>query len=171
MTKTDDHLLDTPPAGRTAAGSNPLELERQVCFALALASRGVIGIYRPLLEPMQLTHPQYLVMLALWEHTPRTLTELSELIQLEPATLSPLLKRLETTGYVERRRDPDNERALRVTLTESGAALREQALQIPPAVMERLRLSLDDVENLHGVLTDLIDRTKKTPGRASATRS
>jgi MarR family transcriptional regulator, organic hydroperoxide resistance regulator len=154
------------PAVQTDSGVNPLELERQVCFALAVASRGVISIYRPLLEPMQLTHPQYLVMLALWEHTPRTVTELSELIQLEPATLSPLLKRLETTGYVERRRDPENERALRVTLTEEGVKLRERALQIPPAVMERLQLALSDVENLHGVLTDLIDRTRK-PSRSA----
>jgi DNA-binding MarR family transcriptional regulator len=168
MTTTDVPVLEAAPAIPTAPGPNPLELERQVCFALAVASRGVIGIYRPLLEPMQLTHPQYLVMLALWEHTPRTVTELSELIQLEPATLSPLLKRLETTGYVERRRDPENERALRVTLTEEGVKLRERALQIPPAVMERLQLALSDVENLHGVLSDLIDRTRKPPRSAAS---
>jgi DNA-binding MarR family transcriptional regulator len=168
MTTIDVSVLEAAPAVPTGPAPNPLELERQVCFALAVASRGVIGIYRPLLEPMQLTHPQYLVMLALWEHTPRTVTELSELIQLEPATLSPLLKRLETTGYVERRRDPENERALRVTLTEEGVKLRERALQIPPAVMERLQLALSDVENLHGVLSDLIDRTRKPPRSAAS---
>ena len=79
---------------------DPLALEEQVCFALAVAARGVIAVYRPLLEPMGLTHPQYLVMLALWQHAPLSVTELSRLLQLDPATLSPLLKRLEASGYV-----------------------------------------------------------------------
>jgi len=162
-TAADDLVEAAVTSGSADAESNSLELERQVCFALAVASRGVIGIYRPLLEPMHLTHPQYLVMLALWEHTPRTVTELSDLIQLEPATLSPLLKRLETTGYILRGRDPNNERALRVTLTEAGAQLRQEALKIPPAVMKRLELSLSEVETLHAVLTDVIKRTRK-PG-------
>jgi hypothetical protein len=77
--------------------ADPLALENQVCFALAVASRSVIAVYRPLLEPMGLTHPQYLVMLALWQHAPLSVKELSRLLQLEPATLSPLLKRLETS--------------------------------------------------------------------------
>ena len=78
------------------AADDPLALERQVCFALAVASRTVIAAYRPLLEPLGLTHPEYLVMLALWEETPRRVSTLSERLHLEPATLSPLLKRLET---------------------------------------------------------------------------
>ena len=72
---------------------NPLELERQVCFALAVASRTVIAVYRPILEPLGLTHPQYLVMLALWERSPRTVKDLGNVLQLDPGTLSPLLKR------------------------------------------------------------------------------
>src|SRR5690348_3015948 len=91
---------------------DPLALENQVCFALAVASRSVIGLYRPLLEPMGLTHPQYLVMLALWQYAPLSVKDLSRLLQLEPATLSPLLKRLETAGLVERRRASDDERSL-----------------------------------------------------------
>src|SRR5215207_3553498 len=78
-----------------AATDDLLALENQVCFALAVAARGVIGIYRPILEPLGLTHPQYLVMLALWQRSPRTVRDLGEALQLEPATLSPLLKRLE----------------------------------------------------------------------------
>ena len=89
---------------------DPLALERQVCFALAVASRNVIAVYRPLLEPMGLTHPQYLVMLALWQRSPLSVKELSGLLQLDPGTLSPLLKRLETGGLVRRGRDLDDER-------------------------------------------------------------
>ena len=138
-----------------------LELERQVCFALAVASRSVIGVYRPLLEPLHLTHPQYLVMLALWQDAPLSVTELSRLLQLEPATLSPLLKRLEAVGYLRRERVPGNERALRLTLTPAGTALREQALAIPGAVMSRLQVTPAEVADLHRVLSDLISRAKQ----------
>ena len=133
-----------------------LQLDRQVCFALAVASRSVIALYRPLLEPMGLTHPQYLVMLALWEDSPLTVKRLSELLQLDPGTLSPLLKRLEAAGYVRRERAAHDERALAVTLTDSGRALRREALKIPPAVVERLGLPLAELERLHTVLTRVI---------------
>ena len=83
-----------------------LALDRQVCFALAVASRSVIALYRPLLDPMGLTHPQYLVMLALWEESPLSVKQLSDLLQLDPGTLSPLLKRLEAAGYLTRARAP-----------------------------------------------------------------
>src|ERR1700712_1348268 len=86
------------------APADLLKLDRQVCSALAVAARGVIGIYRPILEPLGLTHPQYLVMLALWERAPRSVRDLGEAIALDAATLSPLLKRLESTGYVTRAR-------------------------------------------------------------------
>src|SRR3954466_705404 len=119
---------------------DPLELENQVCFALAVASRTVIAVYRPLLEPMGLTHPQYLVMLALWQHAPLSVRELSRLLQLDPGTLSPLLKRLEAAGYVRRERDASDERSLAVSLTASGQALRAQAERIPPAIVQRLGL-------------------------------
>src|ERR687885_2985339 len=95
---------------------HPLALEHQVCFALSVAARGVVAVYRPLLEPMNLTHPQYLVMLALWQHAPLSVKDLSQLLQLDPGTLSPLLKRLEAAGYVRRERDRHDERQLSVTL-------------------------------------------------------
>jgi MarR family transcriptional regulator, organic hydroperoxide resistance regulator len=141
---------------------DPLALERQVCFALSIASRNVVAVYRPLLEPMGLTHPQYLVMLALWGRAPLSVKELSRLLALEPATLSPLLKRLEAIGYVTRSRDAADERQLAVTLTEAGAALRERALDIPPAVVERLGMSLDELHDLHAVLTRVIAATERT---------
>lgn len=133
--------------------TDPLALERQVCFALAVANRSVLGIYRPLLEPMGLTHPQYLVMLALWERSPRSVRDIGQAIQLDSPTLSPLLKRLATAGLITRRRDDADERNLVVELTDAGVALREQALDIPPAVVARLGVDLADLEELHRVLT------------------
>ncbi|MCY1142015.1 MarR family transcriptional regulator [Actinoplanes sp. Pm04-4] len=135
---------------------DPLELERQVCFALSVASRSVVALYRPLLEPMGLTHPQYLVMLALWQNAPLSVRDLSRLLQLDPGTLSPLLKRLEAIGYVDRQRDPGDERSLAVTLTDRGRALRAEAEKIPPAIVARLGMPIEELESLHGALTRVI---------------
>ena len=134
-------------------GINPLLLERQVCFALAVANRSVLRIYRRLLEPLGLTHPQYLVMLALWESEPRAVKDIGAVLQLDSATLSPLLKRLEQQQLIVRRRRGDDERNVDVELTSSGRALREQALSIPGAVVDALGVELADLEELHAVLT------------------
>ena len=112
-----------------------LALENQVCFALVTAARNVVSIYRPILEPLGLTHPQYLVMLALWESSPRSLRDLAEELALEPATLAPLVKRLEAQGLVTRTRRADDERVLDVALTAPGRALRRRALEVPGRVM------------------------------------
>src|SRR5215813_12040963 len=133
-----------------------LALERQVCFALAVASRTVIALYRPLLEPMGLTHPQYLVMLALWGRQPMSVKDLSGLLQLDPGTLSPLLKRLEAGGLVTRQRDTADERQLAVTLTPRGVALRKQAEKVPPAIMRQLGMDFDELQRMHGDLLKLI---------------
>ncbi|GIJ43835.1 MarR family transcriptional regulator [Virgisporangium aliadipatigenens] len=141
-----------------------LALERQVCFALAVASRNVIALYRPLLEPMGLTHPQYLAMLALWERSPLRVNELSHLLQLDPGTLSPLLKRLEAGGLVRRERAAHDERALAVSLTDAGRALRREAEKIPPAVVAKLGMPLAKLQELHAALTEVIAATR-TPAR------
>ena len=135
---------------------NLLKLENQVCFALAVASRSVNAVYRPLLEPLGLTHPQYLVMLALWERSPRSVKDLGATLQLEPATLSPLLKRLEAIGYVQRRRSAADERVLETTLTDAGVALRTRAEAIPPRIVERLGMPLDELERLRESLNQVI---------------
>ena len=102
-----------------------LTLEQQVCFTLAVASREVVSLYRPLLEPLGLTHPQYLVMVTLWEtDQPISIKQLSKLLMLEAPTLSPLLKRLQSAGLVERQRDSADERSLQVSLTDRGRNLR-----------------------------------------------
>jgi len=135
---------------------NPLALDQQVCFGLAVAARSVIALYRPLLEPMGLTHPQYLVMLALWEEEPLRVSELSRKVQLDPGTLSPLLKRLETQDYIRRERNKLDERSLAVVLTERGRALRDDAEKIPPAIVERLDMSVDELMELHRRLLEVI---------------
>ena len=99
-------------------------------------------VYRPVLERMGLTHPQYLVMLALWQYAPLSVKRLSTLLQLDPGTLSPLLKRLGSGGLLTRRRDRGDERLLSVELTAAGAALRDQALEVPPAIVARLGMSV-----------------------------
>ncbi|GLU59053.1 MarR family transcriptional regulator [Paenarthrobacter sp. AT5] len=151
----------------TASGTNvndqadDLLLERQLCFALTVASRSVVGIYKPVLERLGLTHPQYLVMLALWERSPRTLKDLSDALLHEPATLSPLLRRLEEADLVTRERVQGNERALAITLTAKGAALREQATAVPGQIRERLQLSREEVAELHQAMTGLIAATQR----------
>ncbi|CAN5248389.1 MarR family transcriptional regulator [Frigoribacterium sp. UYMn621] len=135
---------------------DPLALDRQVCFALAAASRSVIALYRPVLQPLGLTHPQYLVMLALWQRSPRTVSDISATLLLEPATLSPLLKRLEAAGLVTRARSATDERALDVRLTEDGAALRARAEAVPPQIVERLGMPVTELERIRDDLTKLI---------------
>ena len=132
---------------------DPLALERQVCFALVVAARSVVALYRPLLEPMGLTHPQYLVMLALWQSAPLSVKDLSRLLQLDPGTLSPLLKRLESQGLLRRARDEADERLLSVSLTDEGKALRAMAELIPGAVVERLGMDVSALQQLHATLT------------------
>jgi DNA-binding MarR family transcriptional regulator len=135
---------------------DPLELERQVCFALSVAARNVVAVYRPLLEPMGLTHPQYLVMLALWQHGQLAVKDLSRLLQLDPGTLSPLVKRLEVAGLVSRARDPRDERALAITLTDAGRDLRAQAERIPAGIVDRLGMEVAELTGLHAALTRVI---------------
>jgi DNA-binding MarR family transcriptional regulator len=147
----------------TAADTDLLALDRQLCFALAVASRSVIGAYKPILEPMGVTHPQYLVMLALWEREPRSLGDLAAALRLEPATLSPLVKRLEVAGLVTRERSAADERQLAVRLTPDGRALRSRAEQVPPQVVEALGVDLDELTELHTRLTAIIDRIAPLP--------
>ncbi|MBF6189613.1 MarR family transcriptional regulator [Nocardia implantans] len=141
---------------------DPLRLDRQVCFALAVANRAVLAVYRPLLEPLGLTHPQYLVMLALWGEAPMSVKAIAEAIQLDSPTLSPLLKRLEAAGLISRERDSRDERNLVVNLTPAGAELRAKAERIPPAVVQRLGVTLEDLEQLREVLTRVNEAARRS---------
>jgi MarR family transcriptional regulator, organic hydroperoxide resistance regulator len=138
-----------------------LALERQVCFALSVAARNVVAVYRPVLEPLGLTHPQYLVMLALWQHGSLSVKRLSGLLQLDPGTLSPLLKRLEAAGLLRRERDATDQRNLALALTEKGRALRAEAEQIPAGIVARLGMPIDELAALQGALTRVIDASRQ----------
>ncbi|ODU46520.1 MAG: MarR family transcriptional regulator [Lysobacteraceae bacterium SCN 69-123] len=134
---------------------DPLHLDQQLCFALYAASNRIQRLYRPLLEPLGLTYPQYLVMLVLWQHGRRSVGELGEALHLDSGTLTPLLKRLEAAGLVLRKRCSEDERRVFVDVSAEGRALRVQAVGIPgrvacttfldPEALVRLR---DDVRGL-----------------------
>ncbi|WP_120493478.1 MarR family winged helix-turn-helix transcriptional regulator [Microbacterium phyllosphaerae] len=139
-----------------------LRLDNQLCFALVTAARNVVAIYRPILEPLGLTHPQYLVMLALWERAPRQLSDLAADLALEPATASPLVKRLEADGLVARQRSSEDERRLDITLTDAGRALRERALDVPRQVMAAVGMDLEQIATLRDGLSAFAGR-RPTP--------
>jgi DNA-binding MarR family transcriptional regulator len=143
------------------ARDDDLLLDRQLCFGLSIASRSVVNAYRPVLEELNLTHPQYLVMLVLWEKDGRSLREISDTLLMEPATLSPMLKRLEALGYLSRTRVPGDERTLAVRLTEEGKALRVKATAVPVTMMERLGVTRDQVEALNLAMREIIEATSR----------
>ena len=140
----------------TTMVENPLALQNQVCFQVAVAARSVLGVYRPILEPLGLTHPQYLVMLVLWENGDSSVRDLGTALRLDSATLSPLLKRLEAAGLVLRARSVEDERVVVVSLTAEGTALRERALEVPGRVVETLGLELGELETLRDGLSAFI---------------
>jgi MarR family transcriptional regulator, organic hydroperoxide resistance regulator len=165
-------------AGAVTTGKTPsptpesgdmLALERQVCFALSVAARNVVAVYRPVLEPLGLTHPQYLVMLALWERGPLSVKDLSGLLQLDPGTLSPLLKRLEAAGLLRRERNPHDQRNLSLALTDKGKALRSEAEKIPAGIVERLGMPVDELMALQGALTRVIAASQRALAAPDAT--
>ncbi len=135
-----------------------LKLENQLCFALVTAARNVVAIYRPILEPLGLTHPQYLVMLALWERSPRSLNDLAADLALDPATASPLVKRLEKEGLIARERSSRDERRLDIGLTDAGRALRDRAVDVPRQVMASVRMDIDQISALRDGLSPFAGR-------------
>lgn len=143
------------------AAHDPLALGNQLCFSLSVASRMVVQSYRPILEPLGLTHPQYLVMLSLWGSSPRAVKDLSSELMQDSATLSPLLKRLEARGLIRRGRDPKNERALAVTLTDEGEALREKAVDVPVIMMERMGVTPEQVRELNNSMRHMITQAEE----------
>ncbi|WP_202919000.1 MarR family winged helix-turn-helix transcriptional regulator [Saccharothrix deserti] len=138
-----------------------LELDDQLCFALYAASRAVTARYRPLLDDLGLTYPQYLVLLVLWERGSVPVKDVAAALQLDYGTLSPLLKRLESAGLIRRERRPDDERSVRVVLTEQGEELRERAKDVPPAIGDAMNLSQEDTARLRALLRTLADNVSR----------
>ena len=112
-----------------------LRLDDQLCFALYSTVHALNRAYKPLLEPLGLTYPQYLVLLVLWEDGAQTVGGIGERVGLESSTLTPLLKRMESAGLIKRARKPDDERVVQITLTDAGKALRAKAKAVPPALL------------------------------------
>jgi MarR family transcriptional regulator, organic hydroperoxide resistance regulator len=135
-----------------------LQLDQQLCFALYSASLAMSKRYKPLLDPLGLTYPQYVVMLALWESDDVTVNALGERVGLDSGTLTPLLKRLENGGLLLRQRDAEDERRVRVTLSAAGRALREQAQPIPGCVLKATGLNVSEVKDLTQQLQALRER-------------
>ncbi|HEY1016888.1 MAG TPA: MarR family transcriptional regulator [Herpetosiphonaceae bacterium] len=142
----------------TAPSDEALRLTNHLCFDLYAASRAVTKAYRPLLEPLGLTYPQYIALLVLWEHGPRTIKELGAELQLDSGTLSPLLKRLEQAGIIRRERRASDEREVEISLTEQGAALRERAEGVPMALACKIGLDVEDFFILQRILRTLLGR-------------
>ena len=133
---------------RTPAADDLLKIDNFICFALYSAGHAFTRLYKPLLDPLGLTYPQYLVMAVLWERDGRTVGEIGEKLLLESSTLTPLLKRLETAGMVRRTRDQDDERVVRIQLTPKGAELKQKAVEIPQAIGCSTNITIPEVMKL-----------------------
>ncbi|MCR5096465.1 MAG: MarR family transcriptional regulator [Erysipelotrichaceae bacterium] len=138
-----------------------MRLVNQLCFPLYAASRNVINLYTPHLKPLGLTYTQYIVFLVLWEQDGLTVSQIGERLMLDNGTLSPLLKKMEAEGYIERKRSRNDERIVEVTLTQKGRQLQEEARQVPEKVAGCVRLSTDKAQTLYALLYELLDKQKK----------
>ena len=165
MTIATDPTTDGPGDGvgagagdATGDAEDLLRLEHQVCFALHSASRAFGAVYREALRDLELTYPQYLAMLTLWEHGELPVKRMGELLRLDSGTLSPLLKRLEAAGLVRRERSSADERSVIVRPTAAGAALRLRARDVPRQIAASTGLDPQDLRSLHTMLLNLTER-------------
>jgi DNA-binding MarR family transcriptional regulator len=138
-----------------------LKLDNQLCFALYACSRSLTRLYRPLLNELGITYPQYLVLMVLWENKQQSIKELGKRLLLDSGTLTPLLKRMETIGLVERNRSKKDERKVFVQLTEKGDALKEQAFAIPKQIFCQSGLTVEEFIRVKGDLEDLLKKILK----------
>jgi DNA-binding MarR family transcriptional regulator len=159
-------MLKTSPLLKPSA--ELLKLDHQLCFALYSSSLAMTKLYKPLLEPLGLTYPQYLAMLVLWEGDGITVSELGQRLQLDSGTLTPLLKRLESSGLVQRRRDSVDERRVLVQLTPAGRALKARALKVPPQVACAAGCNLDELTALTRRLKQLRAQIQSFPAADAA---
>lgn len=141
-----------------------LKLENQLCFSVYAVSRAITKLYRPILEKLDITYPQYLVMLVLWENETISLKDLGKKLYLDSGTLTPLLKRLESIGLVMRKRSLEDERLLNVSLTEKGFQLKEKAKNIPDCILKAINLDMENLINtkaqMDSLLTSIMDNEK-----------
>ena len=137
-----------------------MKLANQLCFPLYAASRNVISLYTPWLKPLGLTYTQYIVFLVLWEKDGITVGEICDKLMLDNGTLSPLLKKMQQAGYVERKRSDADDRVVVITLTEEGRALQEKAKDVPGKVAGCIDLPLEKTQQLYSLLYELLDNQR-----------
>ena len=138
-----------------------MKLSNQLCFPLYAAARSVINLYTPYLKPLGLTYTQYIVLLVLWEKKTATVGELCETLMLDNGTLTPLLKKMQTAGYIDRRRSEKDDRIVVISLTEAGMELQLQAKDIPFKVGNCIDLPQDKAQKLYDLLYELLDKQTK----------
>ncbi len=137
------------------------QLGNQLCFPLYVIAKEITGLYRPLLEELDITYPQYLVMMVLWEHQRLTVNQIGEKLFLDSGTITPLLKRLEAKSYIVRQRKIEDERVVEISLTDEGERLQDKACLIPEKMNDRLDLSETDVQELKQAISKLLDKINK----------
>lgn len=152
------------PATATQVSADWLALDRQLCFAMYSASLAMTKVYKPLLAPLGLTYPQYLVMLVLWERDGLTVGEIAERVFLDSPTVTPLLKRLEAAGLVSRDRSPQDERQVLITLTPAGRSLRQRASHLPQCIVDASDTELAELIDLRDRLLALRERMARKSG-------
>lgn len=144
-------------AGNTTMNDNPLALDSFVCFAMYSATHALNRLYKPMLDELGLTYPQYLVMVTLWAKDDETVGGIAEKLYLESSTLTPLLKRLEAGGFIKRERSKQDERQVIIRLTPDGAALREKAERIPACIVSASGTTADNIQRLKTEISALRD--------------
>ena len=135
-----------------------LKLGNQLCFPLYAAAREIVNRYKPVLEELDLTYTQYITMLVMWEHECISVRDMGKLLYLDSGTLTPLLKKLEQKGFVERKRDSEDERLLNVTLTEAGKAMKEKAVEVPQKIACTLNISKEEAVTLYNILNKFLGK-------------
>ncbi len=141
-----------------------MRLNNQLCFPLYACSREMVRQYTSYLDSLGLTYTQYITLMALWEHGMLSVKELGKLLHLDSGTLTPVLKKLEEKGFVDRRRSREDERSLIASLTEKGEALREKAVEIPRKIAQSLQMEPEDVQALYGLLSKMLRSYAPKPG-------
>jgi DNA-binding MarR family transcriptional regulator len=158
MSKTKKSGAPKRPSRRKAEEPNYLRLDDQLCFPIYLASRLVVNAYRPLLDELGITYPQYLVLLVLWEHDGLSVGDLGDRLYLDTGTLTPLLKRMERQKLVSRRRRGEDDRVVENWLTDSAKALKKRAAKVPVQLLCNAKLEMSDVVSIKGVVEGLVKR-------------
>lgn len=138
--------------------TDSLTLQNQVCFPVYALAKEIVNRYRPLLEDLDVTYPQYLVLMVLWNEEEQTVGQLGEKLLLDSGTLTPLLKRMEQKDMVRRSRSPEDERVVKLSLTEKGKAMKEKAKDIPCRLIESMKISEDELLELKKIITKILNK-------------